>query len=197
VFIAAPVLSEEKDQLVHGLLVERQQCLEILKSRLAAAQNRMKIQADKRRSDRVFQGELVLLKLQPYVQSSVLNRPCPKLAYKYFRPFKVLKKVGSVAYHLELPENSLVRLGFHVSQLKTFTPNVVPVFSDLSRLVDLSQVEVNHLYIVDRRMVRKGSHDVIQIRVVWSHLPEDAATWEDYEVTKKCFPDALDWEGVM
>ena len=56
---------------------------------------------------------------------------------------------------------------------------------------------------VDRRMVRKGSHAVVQIRVVWSHLPEDAATWEDYEVMKKRFPDALDWgqsnssEGVM
>jgi hypothetical protein len=76
----------------------------------------MKIQADKRRSDRVFQeGELVLLKLQPYVQSSVVNHPCPKLAYKYFGPFKVLKKIGLVAYYLELPENSLVLPVFHVS----------------------------------------------------------------------------------
>jgi hypothetical protein len=194
VFAAAPVLSEAKDQSVHDLLMERQQCSEILKSRLAAAQNQMKIQADKRRSDRVFQeGELVLLKLQPYVQSSVVNRPCPKLAYKYFGPFKVLNKIGSVAYLLELSENSLVHPVFHVSQLKAFTPNAAPVFSDLSQLVDLSQVEVKPLYIVDRRMVRKGSHAVVQIRVVWSHLLEDAATWEDYEVMKKRFPDALDW----
>jgi hypothetical protein len=62
---------------------------------------------------------------------------------------------------------------------------MVPVFSDLSQLVDLSQVEIKPLYIVYRRTMRKGSHDVIQIRVVWSHLPEDAATWEDYEVMKK------------
>jgi hypothetical protein len=76
----------------------------------------MKFQADKRRSDRVFQeGELVFLKLQPYVQSSVVNRPCPELAYKYFGPFKVLKKIGSVVYYLELPENSLVHPVFHVS----------------------------------------------------------------------------------
>jgi hypothetical protein len=77
--------------------------------------------------------------------------------------------------------------------LKAFTPNAAPVFSDLSQLVDLSQEEVKPLYIVDRRMVRKGSHAVLQIRMVWSHLPEDAATWEDYEVMKKRFPDALDW----
>jgi hypothetical protein len=64
VFAAAPVLSEEKDQYVHDLLMEREHCSEILKSRLATAHNRMKIQADKRRSDRVFQeGKLFLLKL--------------------------------------------------------------------------------------------------------------------------------------
>jgi hypothetical protein len=104
-----------------------------------------------RQSDRVFQeGEMVLLKLQPYVQSSIVNRPCPKLAYKYFGPFKVLEKVGSVAYRLELPENSLVHPVFHVSQLKAFTPNDVPVFSDFSQMVDLSQVDVKPLYIVDR-----------------------------------------------
>jgi hypothetical protein len=133
VFAAALVLSEEKGQSVHDLLMERQQRSEILKSWLAAAQNRMKIQANKKRSNRLFQeGELVLLKLQPYVQSLVVNRPCPKLAYKYFGPFKVLKKIGSVAYYLELSENSLVHPVFHVSQLKAFTPNAAPMFSDLS-----------------------------------------------------------------
>jgi hypothetical protein len=42
-------------------------------------------------------------------------------------------------------------------------------------------------------MVRKGSHAVIQVRVMWAHLLEEAATWEDYEVIKKRFLDALDW----
>jgi hypothetical protein len=153
----------------------------------------MKIQVDKKRSDRVFQeGEMVLLKLQPCVQSSIVKRPCPKLAYTYFGPFKVLEKIGSVAYRLELPENSLVHPVFHLSQLKAFTPNVVLVFSNFSQMVDLSHVDVKPLYIVDRRMVQKGSHVVIQVRIVWSHLPEEAATWEYYEVIKKHFLDALD-----
>lgn len=63
-------------------------------------------------------GELVLLKLQPYVQSSVVNIPCHKLAYKYFGPFKVLQRIGAVAYKLQLPDNSLVHPIFLVSQLK-------------------------------------------------------------------------------
>jgi hypothetical protein len=43
----------------------------MLKAKLAAAQNRTKIEADKHRLDREFQvGDRVLLKLQPYVQWS-------------------------------------------------------------------------------------------------------------------------------
>jgi hypothetical protein len=100
------------------VFAERQLFSEVLRSRLAAAQNRMKVQANKKRSDKQFQvGELVLLKLQPYVQSSVVNRPYPELAYKYFGPFKVLQRIGVVAYKLQLPEASLVHHVFHVSQL--------------------------------------------------------------------------------
>jgi hypothetical protein len=161
---------------------------------LAAAQNHMKVQADKHRVERVFQvGDRVLLKLQPYVQNSVVSRAHPKLAFKFFGPFKVLQRIGSVAYKLELPATALVHPVFHVSQLKPFTPNFTPVFSDMSQLVDLSQIKVYPVQIVERRMVRKGNKPVVQIRVAWSNLPADATTWEDYEVLKRRFPNALDW----
>lgn len=65
----------------------------------------MKLAADKNRTEYVFQvGEEVLLKLQPYAQSSLVNHPCPKLAMKYFGPYTVLECIGSGArnwiYHL-------------------------------------------------------------------------------------------------
>jgi hypothetical protein len=51
----------------------------------------MKQQADKGHSETEFAvGELVLLKLQPYVQSSLAPRANQKLTFKYFDPFLVV-----------------------------------------------------------------------------------------------------------
>jgi hypothetical protein len=51
---------------------------------------------------------MVLLKLQPYAQKTVMNRPCLKLAFKFFGPFKVLARIGSATYKLELPDSAQV-----------------------------------------------------------------------------------------
>ena len=62
-----------------------------LRDQLARAQNKYKQKADRNRTERLFkEGDSVLLKLQPYTQSSVANHPCPKLAYKFFGPFQIL-----------------------------------------------------------------------------------------------------------
>jgi hypothetical protein len=69
----------------------------------------MKNKADRGGSERSFEvGIMVFLKLQPYAESSVINRPYPKLAFNFFGPFRVVEKVGSTAYRLELPESSSV-----------------------------------------------------------------------------------------
>lgn len=70
----------------------------LVQQQLLRAQQRMKHQADKHRVERQFVvGDLVWLKIQPYVQSSLATRICTKLAYKYFGPYEVEAKVGSVA----------------------------------------------------------------------------------------------------
>jgi hypothetical protein len=56
-------------------LQERQVMKGLIKQHLSRAQDRMKQQADKGRSERQFQvGDMVYLKLQPYVQSSLAPR---------------------------------------------------------------------------------------------------------------------------
>jgi hypothetical protein len=102
-----PEVIPPDNQDVAATLEERKNFSEMLKQNLARAQNMMKLEADSKRTSRQFQmGEHVLLKLQPYVQSSLVSRPCPMLAFKYFGPLTMLERIGSVAYRLELPPHS-------------------------------------------------------------------------------------------
>jgi hypothetical protein len=76
----------------------------------------MKAHADKNHTERVFQvNDLVYLKLQPYIQQSVEARCNQKLAFRFFGPYKILKRVGEVAYKLELPSSSQVHPVMHIS----------------------------------------------------------------------------------
>jgi hypothetical protein len=181
-----PMLSTNGASDAKQILQERQSRLVDLKHHLPAAQNRMKLQADKRRSDRRFQvGDRVLLKLQPYVQQSVVSRPYPKLALKYYGPYEILEKLGAAAYKLNLPEGSLIHPVFHVSQLKLFTPNYSQVFAELPLLLDLASQQLQPERMLERRLVKKGNQAIPQVKVKWVNIPEASATWEDYYVVKQ------------
>ncbi|GJX95542.1 putative reverse transcriptase domain-containing protein [Tanacetum coccineum] len=75
-------------------------------------------------------GDIVMLKVSPW-KGVVRFGKRGKLNPRYVRPFKVLAKVGSVAYKLELPQElSKVHNTFHVSSLKKCyadEPLVVPL----------------------------------------------------------------------
>lgn len=75
--------------------------LTLLKSNLALAQGRMKVQADKHMSGRIFNfGDWVYLRLVPYQHLSLASHPFHKLQPSFYGPFQVLAKVGPVAYKL-------------------------------------------------------------------------------------------------
>ncbi|GJW75848.1 putative reverse transcriptase domain-containing protein [Tanacetum coccineum] len=90
-----------------------------IKQRMQVARNRKKSYADLKRKPMGFQvGDKVMLKVLPW-KGVVRFGKWGKLNPRYVEPFKVLEKVGSIAYKLEFPEElSRVHNMFHVSNLK-------------------------------------------------------------------------------
>jgi hypothetical protein len=194
-FGAMPNMVVPDQSPVADSALEYQAQTEILRAQLARAQQRMKMYADKNRTEREFTvGDQVLLKLQPYAQQSVVNRPYPKLSYKYFGPYKILERIGAVAYKLELPISAQVHPVFHVSQLKPFTANYSPVYSTLPSVPDLVAATPVPVEILQRWLVRKGNSATPQVLIRWAHVPDECATWEDYYVLKNRYPDAALWD---
>ncbi|GJS75236.1 putative reverse transcriptase domain-containing protein [Tanacetum coccineum] len=90
-----------------------------IKQRIQSARDRQKSYADLKRKSMEFQvGDRVMLKVSPW-KGVVRFGKQGKLNPRYVGPFKVLEKVRSIAYKLELhQELSRVHNTFHVSNLK-------------------------------------------------------------------------------
>ena len=179
---------DSKVEAVDRTLQAREAAIRMLKFYLQRAQNRMKQQANKHRTDRQFQvGELVYVKLQPYRQTTIAHRRCLKLFARFFGPYKILEKVGEVAYKLELPVGVRVHPVFHVSQLKK---HVGPdrAQSQLPLLDDTGLIAKEPISILDRRMVKKQGQAVTEVLVQWRNtFPEDS-TWEVFSLFQQNYP---------
>nr|GEZ05431.1 putative reverse transcriptase domain-containing protein [Tanacetum cinerariifolium] len=90
-----------------------------IRQRLQAARDRQRSYANIRLKPLEFQvGDRVMLKVSPR-KGFIRFKKQGKLNPRYIRPFKILKRVGLVAYKHELPEElSNVHNTFHVSNLK-------------------------------------------------------------------------------
>ncbi|GJS75251.1 putative reverse transcriptase domain-containing protein [Tanacetum coccineum] len=89
-----------------------------------AARDRQKSYADVRRKPLKFQvGDKVMLKVSPW-KGVIRFGKRGKLNPRYIGPFKIIAKVGTVIYRLELPEKlSRVHSTFHVLKLKKCIAN--------------------------------------------------------------------------
>ena len=96
----------------------------------------MEQHAYQHRGERSFDaGDWVFLWLQPYKQMSLKQaKKDNKLSPKYYGLYKVLQKVGTMAYKLELPASSQVHPFFHVSCLKKVIGENIPVQTILPEL---------------------------------------------------------------
>ncbi|KAD3067325.1 hypothetical protein E3N88_35205 [Mikania micrantha] len=103
----------------------------LIQERIKAARDRQKSYADNRRRPLEFQiGDRVMLKVSPWKGIFRFGKR-GKLSPRFVGPFKILERIGSVAYKLELPlELSNIHDVFHVSNLKKCLTNeslIVPI----------------------------------------------------------------------
>lgn len=172
-------------------LDERTLIQELLQQHLQRARLRMKQQADKRRSERTFEvGDMVFLKLQPYVQTSVAKRANHKLSFRYYGPYEIVAKINEVAYKLALPAHASVHPVFHVSMLRRA---VLPGTQVQQTLPTPSDVPAVPAAVLDTRWRRKRGAMVEQVLVRWSDPAAIADTWEDKQELQARFPEAEAW----
>ncbi|KAJ9552773.1 hypothetical protein OSB04_016818 [Centaurea solstitialis] len=174
------------DRDVDEMMQDREAAVKVLKQSLLKVQNRMKQQADKHRSERSFEpGMWVYLKLQPYMQNSLRIHKHSKLTPKYFGPFLIMGKVGSVAYKLDLPKEAQIHPIFHVSLLKEAAgppTKVIPLPTE-------SQFLLYPQAVLDRKLVKHGNRAAMKVLVSWKGQTTQDATWEFLDDLKLRFPD--------
>lgn len=102
-------------------LQEKYSIIHNLKANLKRTHQSMKDIADQKRKDVTFEpSAFVWLKLQPYRQQTVVCRSSQKLSKCFFGPFKILQRIGYVAYELCIPPDSRIHPVVHVSMLRPY-----------------------------------------------------------------------------
>ncbi|GJU07524.1 putative reverse transcriptase domain-containing protein [Tanacetum coccineum] len=141
-----------------------------IKNRLLTARSRQKIYADKRAKPLEFEvSDMVLLKLSPW-KGAVRFGKCEKLSPRYIGTFKILARVGPVAYTLELLEELKgIHSTFHVSNLKKCLAEgkiVVPIVE--IELDDKLHMIKEPVETVDRDVKRLKQSRIPIVKVRWN-----------------------------
>jgi hypothetical protein len=172
------------------LVYETSEKIVQIRQRLAAARDRQKSYADRRRKPLEFQvGDKVLLKVSPW-KGVIRFGKRGKLNPRYVGPFAILDRIGPVAYRLDLPaELGSVHNVFHVSNLKK-------CLADESLIVPLEEIKVDdRLRIVEEpveildykiRSLRRSKIRIVKVR--WNSNRGPEFTWEREDQMKAKYP---------
>ena len=121
-----------------------------------------------------------------------------KLSSRFIGPFKILERIGTVAYQLALPPRiSGVHELFHVSMLRKYT-------SAPAHVVDWGQIEVDTdgtfeegiVCILDSRDQVLRRKTVRLVRVLWQLYEVEESTWEREDTIRATYPFLFRDEGT-
>nr|GEW35776.1 putative reverse transcriptase domain-containing protein [Tanacetum cinerariifolium] len=151
-----------------------------IKERLKIARSHQKSYSDKRRKPLEFKVEdRVLLKVYPW-KGVVRFGKKGKLAPRYVGPFKIVERVGRVAYRLKLPQElSCIHDTFHVSNLKK-------CLAESNAQIPLEEIKVDEnlrfveepIEIVERDAKKMKRRRIPLVKVQWNSRQGAEYTWE-------------------
>ncbi|GKC11017.1 hypothetical protein Tco_1007799, partial [Tanacetum coccineum] len=161
-----------------------------IKNHLLIACSRQKSYANRRSKPLEFEiKDMVLLKVSPW-KGVIHFGKRRKLSPRYIRPFKILARVGLVAYTLELPEELKgIHSTLHVSNLKK-------CLVDENLIIPLDKIQLDdNLYfieepveIVDREVKRLKQSRIPIVKVRWNSQRGPKFTWEREDQFKNKYP---------
>ncbi len=125
-----------------------------------------------------------------YVQSKYMRAPTDvssKLQHRYAGPYKIISKIGPVAYRLQLPSNTKLHNVFHVSKLREYYPRLIECVDDDGNTIATSPdlIDDQYEYEIDRimsdRTAKRGKKSIQQYLVKWRGFDKYYNTWESAE----------------
>ncbi|GKA94696.1 putative reverse transcriptase domain-containing protein [Tanacetum coccineum] len=181
--------SEVGDSLLIGpeLIHDTTEKIIQIKNRLLTARSRQKSYADRRTKPLEFKvDDMILLKVSPW-KGTVHFGKRGKLSPCYIGPFKILARVGPVAYTLELPEDLKgIHSTFHVSNLKKcLAEGDIVVSMDEIQLNDKLHMIEEAVEFFDRGVKRLKQSRIPIVKVYWNSQRGSKFTWEREDQIKK------------
>jgi hypothetical protein len=122
-----------------------------------------------------------------------------KLKLRFYGPYRVIRRVGKVAYELEILEGSKIHNVFHVSCLKKVVGQQVTISEELPPLDEEGQLELVSEEVLEHREGRLRSRIIRECLVKWRVLLVEDATWEGEQILQHpgliLLEDQQSWEG--